>query len=117
MDDSFERAGTIAVRCVADSVVGHVQPPPPPPPPPPSSYTFVKGKNCYRGHGGVDIDHDGVAAGTPKGCQERCDADLDCSCVTYKPDGALCWKRAKCKPSKFDTDPDYDVYVKGGVTT
>jgi len=78
-------------------------------------YTAHMNKNCYNGHGGVEIDTNTDA---PVGlsvdlCKERCTADAQCSCVTYKPSEGKCWKRAQCNPSAFaDGYSTYDVYVK-----
>jgi len=81
-----------------------------------STYEKAKGydtytdANCYTGHGGTSIDSDRTAPTglTKEQCQARCDADTDCSCVTYQTRGAeagKCWKRRQCTPTTFAKDP------------
>ena len=80
------------------------------------AYTAHRARNCYEGHGGVEIDDD---ASAPTGmkledCQDRCTAQAGCMCVTYDPRHGKCWARAACVPSQFDSQSGakYDVYVQ-----
>ncbi len=93
--------------------------PGPPRPVIPDAYNLYEGKNSYSGHGGTDIDSQPAGGLTVAQCAARCDADTDCSCVTYSNStgGGECWKRAACQPSGFADDGAYDVYVKRGGYT
>lgn len=76
------------------------------------AYSIARGMNCYGGHGGTEIDADGVMGLSIEECEARCDADDCCSCVTYEAAQRQCWKRAECDPSGFADDANYDVYLK-----
>merc|ERR1719379_242418 len=80
-------------------------------------YTHHPGRNCYTGHGGVDIDVAGVSGMTPATCAARCDADSTCDCVTFAPASGLCWKRRACEEGGWTRDTSYDVYVKPTTPT
>ena len=65
------------------------------------------------GHGGVEIgkEKDGVSVDD---CKKICDADSQCSCVTYQASSQTCWKRTLCVPAQFERDAataPYTVYV------
>lgn len=94
-------------------------PPVPPKPVIPSGYNLYQNKNSYEGHGaGRDIDSTPVVGLTVAQCTARCNADVECDCVTFAPNGGECWKRAACEPSGFDDDNAYDVYkTRTGYTT
>lgn len=90
------------------------------PPPKKHNYTRYAGKNCYNGHGGTEIDKNGTPNLSVSQCTERCDADSECSCVTYQPSTSTCWKRGACEPGAFAQMAGYDTYAKGaseGVPT
>jgi hypothetical protein len=82
----------------------------------PSGYHLYGGSNSYSGHGGDDIDNNGVEHMSVKQCTDRCDNDEVCNCVTYEPGNSksdgTCWKRANCTPSSFQNDMRYDVFLQ-----
>jgi len=79
-----------------------------------AEYVQFPGKTAYYGHGGDEIDSDSSA---PSGldvtqCEARCDADAQCSCVSFRPADGKCWKRGNCEPSLFGADGNFDTYVQ-----
>lgn len=79
-----------------------------------ANYKMYKSKTCYTDHGAHDIDNDSSA---PTGhsvdtCEERCDFDAQCDCVTFRPSDGKCWKRSACVPQQFGSDSSYATYVK-----
>ena len=90
----------------------------PPEPVVPPGYNLYEGKNSYVGHGaGRDIDVSPATGLSVSQCTARCDADDQCDCVTFAPEGGKCWKRASCEPSLFDDSRAYDVYkTRAGYT-
>lgn len=83
-----------------------------PPPPPPAAYTRHADQNCFTGHGGEELDIDGVGSLTVEQCESRCDADVRCECVTYQASVSTCWKRASCVVANFEAAAGYDTYVR-----
>merc|ERR1712150_8940 len=119
MDDSWERAGTIGIRCVAGSIDDDSEKPcfppaPPAPTPPKPDYTEHLGSNAYLYHGGIPVgeDHSVLSGGTVAECTALCDDNPLCSCVTFKSSTGECWLRSGCVPSDFDKDASYDTYQK-----
>lgn len=87
----------------------------PPPDPHPSEPHYEKhsSKNSFKGSGaGVEIDKSGVEVFSWTQCLDRCQSDWTCDCVVYDPFDSMCWKRSQCEPAEFDSDQDYDVYVR-----
>lgn len=83
------------------------------PTPGPSNYKTYEGQNSYNGHGGTDIDRSPKKHLTPAQCQQRCDEDAQCQCVTFQK-GGNCWKRGACNPAAFENDAatkDFTVYL------
>lgn len=80
-------------------------------------YVTYYQRSSYKDHGGVEIDDDNTAPGklSKVDCQTRCDMDIDCGCVTFRPDDGTCWKRTFCSPVAFGVDNDFDTYVKKGA--
>jgi len=79
-----------------------------------ANYVEYPSTTSYDGHGGTEIDSDSSA---PSGlsvvsCEDRCDADSACQCVSFRPSDGKCWKRGNCVPSQFGADDNYDTYVK-----
>ncbi len=89
-----------------------VAPPPVPKPTIPKGYNLYRSLNSFTGHGGEDIDENPVSGLTVEQCVARCDADNNCSCVTFEASGGNCWKRAACEPEGFAAGAEYDVYKK-----
>jgi hypothetical protein len=109
-----------------------------PMPPVPTGYNAYYGQNCFKGHGGDEIDTNPTPGLTVAQCAARCTADQRCSCVAYQSaddgigaprsavgnrpsvlstssgtDTGYCWKRSNCEPEGFeDTGAGYDVYAK-----
>ena len=81
-----------------------------------NTYTEFESRNCFHGHGAVDIDTTPVTNLTVSQCTARCDADTACSCVQYLPAGnarwpsGTCWKRAQCTVSAHGASIQY-IYV------
>jgi formylglycine-generating enzyme required for sulfatase activity len=88
----------------------------PTPDPVPAAYNAYYDSNSYSGHGGDDIDENPVTNMTVPQCTARCDANANCSCVTFMPqsgsDAGSCWMRANCQPESFKGDSAYRVYTK-----
>lgn len=97
----------------ASTVTGlRFEDPPPDPHPSAPHYTEYKNSNAYKGVGaGAEID-DGVEVFSATQCLDRCQADWSCDCVTYDSADSVCYKLKDCRPSEFDSDPNYDVYVR-----
>jgi hypothetical protein len=102
-----------------DTVPGlEFEDPPPDPHPSAPHYQKYPNSNAYEGSGaGAEIDDEGVEVFSATQCLDRCQADWSCDCVVYSSSESMCWKRKKCKVSKFDADPNYDVYVRLWETT
>ena len=81
----------------------------------PGTYTKIAERNCYGGHGGVDIDSAGEHTLSVAACEARCDADMQCTCVTYSAHTGWCWKRSHCVPAQFEPDTKYDVYMRAAI--
>eukprot|EP00927_Polykrikos_kofoidii_P056117 TRINITY_DN50292_c0_g1_i1.p1 TRINITY_DN50292_c0_g1~~TRINITY_DN50292_c0_g1_i1.p1 ORF type:complete len:440 (+),score=57.79 TRINITY_DN50292_c0_g1_i1:114-1433(+) len=77
------------------------------------AYIAYVGKNCYNGHGAVEIDSDSTAPArlTVASCEARCDANDACDCVTLRPSDGKCWMRATCQPS-LCSGGHFDTYQK-----
>jgi len=87
--------------------------PPPDPHPSEPHYKKYSGKNAFKGNGaGIEIDANGVEVVSWIQCLDRCQSDWTCDCVVYDPFDSMCWKRSQCEPAKFDSDQDYDVYLR-----
>merc|ERR1719352_94609 len=77
-------------------------------------YRAYPGTNCFMGHGALhDLDSDADVPGglTEAQCQQRCDEDLACGCVTHRRSDGACWKRAGCMASAFNPAEGFTVYV------
>eukprot|EP00534_Pseudo-nitzschia_fraudulenta_P001032 CAMPEP_0201119460 /NCGR_PEP_ID=MMETSP0850-20130426/3605_1 /ASSEMBLY_ACC=CAM_ASM_000622 /TAXON_ID=183588 /ORGANISM="Pseudo-nitzschia fraudulenta, Strain WWA7" /LENGTH=888 /DNA_ID=CAMNT_0047385179 /DNA_START=22 /DNA_END=2688 /DNA_ORIENTATION=- len=86
----------------------------PPSDPHPSAphYQKYENSNAYAGQGaGAEIDS-GVEVISFTQCLDRCQSDWSCDCVVYSPSESMCWKRKDCQPSGFDSDAEYDVYMR-----
>lgn len=84
------------------------------PSPSSDSYTEYTSKTAYRGHGGDEIDSEDTAPSglTVSSCEDRCNYDNACSCVSFRPSDGKCWKRGNCIPSLFGSDSHFNTYVK-----
>lgn len=82
-----------------------------------SGYVTYHQRSSYKGHGGLEIDDNNTAPSelSQVDCQERCDMDIDCGCVTFRPEDGKCWKRAFCSPVAFDVDAGLNTYIKKGT--
>lgn len=77
-----------------------------------SSYVRYSGKNAYDGSGGTEIDVSGVTVLSSDQCMDRCSSDWTCECVVFSPSDSKCYKRGKCDSTQFDTDGNYDTYMR-----
>eukprot|EP00929_Paragymnodinium_shiwhaense_P108724 TRINITY_DN75059_c0_g1_i1.p2 TRINITY_DN75059_c0_g1~~TRINITY_DN75059_c0_g1_i1.p2 ORF type:complete len:277 (-),score=59.48 TRINITY_DN75059_c0_g1_i1:131-961(-) len=73
-------------------------------------------KNAFSPYGADDLDDDESA---PEGlhyqeCKDRCTADWQCACVSYKRRTGKCWKRANCDPDGWTSEfnKGFTVFVK-----
>lgn len=76
-------------------------------------YTTYTNSNSFKGHGGIDIDDDAHAPINVEvsECQDRCSADKDCECVTYRFKDKKCWKRKACSPAGFAHSDGLSVFM------
>lgn len=94
------------------------------------AYDSYHQSNAFEGHGAISIDTDeaALARGPVQldECQQLCDEDKECECVSYLfteatwdptvPIGT-CWKRKQCQPKEFDHEfLEVDTYVKRDTT-
>ena len=77
-----------------------------------SDYIHYTGRNAYAGHGGTEIDTSGVTVLSSAQCIDRCDSDWSCECVVFSKSDSKCWKRGICDLGNFDSDENYDVYMR-----
>jgi len=78
-----------------------------------NNYKKYMNKNAYNGgNGGTEIDIDGTEVLSYLQCIDRCQSDWSCECVVFNPSDSMCFKRSKCNPTSFETDTNYDVYVR-----
>jgi hypothetical protein len=81
-------------------------------------YTAYVGYNCYDGHGGREIDSTPMSHLSVEQCEEKCNGDSECDCVTTTAtEGAAgdCWRRADCNPARFEHDDAsrrFSTYVR-----
>jgi hypothetical protein len=78
------------------------------------AYNVIENKNCWDGNGAVRIDttSTSVAGLTREQCQQRCNDDSSCECVTHRKNDGRCWKRKSCDISEFVSNTGFNVYVK-----
>ena len=78
------------------------------------SWTQHKGKNCYSGHGAVDLDS-GHGCGTMSiaACQAKCDVLLACTGITMEsgPGNTTCYRRTNIELDAC-VDGNYDTWTK-----
>lgn len=78
-----------------------------------ADYEPFPNQNCYAGSG-IEIDTEATAPEglNVKACEQRCDADETCDCVSFRYSDGKCWKRSACWPESLDTDSSYGTYIK-----
>jgi hypothetical protein len=85
-----------------------------------SLYTEHAKLNCFKGHGGINIDNSSTA---PTGldvahCEARCDADPNCYCVVLGKEAGQangkCYKRSFCNPKQCTASAGFNVFIKPG---
>ena len=86
-------------------------------------YTKHAGLNCYKGHGGRNIDSGPAKLSlTVSECEKRCDATPDCYCVvmtanTTSSHAGSCWRRSMCQPAACSSDSLFNAFIKPGAPT
>ena len=86
-------------------------------------YTEHAGLNCYKGHGGRNIDSGPAKLSlTVSECEKRCDATPDCYCVVMTANATSsragsCWRRSMCQPAACSSDSLFNAFIKPGAPT
>ena len=83
-----------------------------------SSWTQHVGKNCYTGHGAIDLEHpEGSSCGTMSlaACQAKCDGLAGCSAITVaagQGSDVTCFRRSNIVLSQCAEQGGFSTWVK-----
>jgi len=79
-----------------------------------NGYVAYLNKNAYDNNGAVDITKSESPTGhTVDSCEQLCNEDATCDCITFRSSDGKCWKRHSCVPTEWAGGSNtYDVYLK-----